>query len=109
VCRGFTQGKPRHVIASIRIFATVLALSLSAGANAQNKPITLAYNTNSLNVMLRPGRPGVGIFTAEGFLTSLPFTCAAANGDGAMVSGASNYSIVGSTTVFNDRQAFPPW
>ena len=40
-------------IVSVRIFAAVSAFWLCAGGRAQAKPITLAYNTNSLNVMLR--------------------------------------------------------
>ncbi|HYJ16364.1 MAG TPA: hypothetical protein VE170_12790, partial [Candidatus Limnocylindria bacterium] len=55
-------------IVSIRIFAAVAAFWLCAGGSAQAKPITLAYNTNSLNVMLPLlVAQELGFFTAEGF------------------------------------------
>ena len=48
---------------SLRIFAAVLAFWLYAGGSAQGKPITLAYNTNSLNVdVAAPSCSGVRIF-----------------------------------------------
>jgi hypothetical protein len=40
------------LVGSMRIIAAALALWFCAGDIAQAKPITLAYNTNSLNVML---------------------------------------------------------
>jgi NitT/TauT family transport system substrate-binding protein len=75
-------------------------LALCAGDNAQGKPITLAYNTNSLNVMLPIlVAQELGFFTAEGFEVTPVYVRSGPTVMAAMVSGASDYSIVGSTTV----------
>ena len=104
---------------SLRIFAAALALWLCAGDHAQAKPITLAYNTNSLNVMLPIlVAQELGFFTAEGFEVTPVYVRSGPTVMAAMVSGASDYSIVGSTTVVQaiakgvpgrgDRQLCPP-
>jgi NitT/TauT family transport system substrate-binding protein len=87
-------------VVSIRIFAAVSAFWLCAGGNAQAKPITLAYNTNSLNVMLPLlVAQELGFFTAEGFEVTPVYVRSGPTAMAAMVSGSADYSIVGSTTV----------
>ncbi len=77
-----------------------LALLFCAGASAQAKPITLAYNTNSLNVMLPLlVAQELGFFTAEGFEVTPVYVRSGPTAMAAMVSGSADYSIVGSTTV----------
>jgi NitT/TauT family transport system substrate-binding protein len=87
------------IFVSIRIFAAVSAFWLYAGS-AQAKPITLAYNTNSLNVMLPLlVAQELGFFTAEGFEVTPVYVRSGPTAMAAMVSGSADYSIVGSTTV----------
>ena len=78
--------------------ALVVALAFSAAAQA--KPITLAYNSNALNVTLPIfAGQGAGFFSAEGLDVTPVFVRSGPTAMTALVSGSADYTIVGSTTV----------
>lgn len=78
----------------------VLAFWLYSGAGVQAKPITLAYNTNSLNVMLPlTVAQELGFFGAEGFEVTPVYVRSGPTAMAALVSGSADYAIAGSTTV----------
>src|ERR1043166_7878341 len=84
----------------IRIFAAMLAVFISLPASAPAKPITLAYNTNSLNVTLPiQVAQELGFFTGEGFEVTRVYVRSGPTAMTALVSGSADYAIVGSTTV----------
>ena len=82
-------------------FAAIgLALCVGTGPALDAKPLTLAYNTNSLNVMLPLlVAQELGFFGAEGFEVTPVYVRSGPTAMAAMVSGSADYSIVGSTTV----------
>ena len=87
-------------IAATKILAALLSLWLWVADNAQAKPITLAYNTNSLNVMLPIlVAQELGFFTGEGFDVTAVYVRSGPTAMTALVSGSADYAIVGSTTV----------
>jgi NitT/TauT family transport system substrate-binding protein len=87
-------------IVSRKIVGALLALWLWVGDGVQAKPITLAYNTNSLNVMLPMlVAQELGFFTGEGFDVTAVYVRSGPTAMTALVSGSADYAIVGSTTV----------
>lgn len=77
-----------------------LAAWLSISAAAQAKPITLAYNSNALNVTLPIlVAQGTGLFAAEGLDVTAVFVRSGPTAMTALVSGSADYTTVGSTTV----------
>jgi ABC-type nitrate/sulfonate/bicarbonate transport system substrate-binding protein len=77
-----------------------LALALAFSRDAPAKPITLAYNSNALNVTLPIlVAQGMGFFAAEGLDLTPVFVRSGPTAMTAMVSGSADYSVVGSTTV----------
>ncbi len=77
-----------------------LAIWLSVPAHAQAKPITLAYNTNALNVTLPIlVAQEAGFFAAEGLEVTPVFVRSGPTAMTALVSGSADYTTVGSTTV----------
>ncbi len=77
-----------------------LAIWLSLSAHAQAKPITLAYNSNALNVTLPIlVAQGAGFFAAEGLEVTAVFVRSGPTAMTALVSGSADYTTVGSTTV----------
>jgi len=84
----------------ITVLVCTLAVLFCAGRSAGAKPITLAYNTNSLNVMLPIlVAQELGFFTAEGLEATPVYVRSGPTAMAAMVSGSADYSVVGSTTV----------
>lgn len=84
----------------MKIAGALLALWLWVGDRAQAKPITLAYNTNSLNVTLPMlVAQELGFFTGEGFDVTAVYVRSGPTAMTALVSGSADYAIVGSTTV----------
>ena len=78
----------------------VLAFFFWAAGSAPAKPITLAYNTNSLNVTLPiQVAQELGFFTGEGFEVTPVYVRSGPTAMTALVSGSADYAIVGSTTV----------
>jgi len=87
-------------IVSMKIVGALLALWLWAGDSAQAKPITLAYNTNSLNVTLPILiAQELRFFSGEGFEVTPVYVRSGPTAMTALVSGSADYAIVGSTTV----------
>jgi NitT/TauT family transport system substrate-binding protein len=81
-------------------FFLALALGLALCAEAPAKPLTLAYNSNALNVTLPIlVAQGMGFFAAEGLDLTPVFVRSGPTAMTAMVSGSADYTIVGSTTV----------
>jgi NitT/TauT family transport system substrate-binding protein len=81
-------------------FFLALALGLALCGEAPAKPITLAYNSNALNVTLPIlVAQGMGFFAAEGLDLTPVFVRSGPTAMTAMVSGSADYTIVGSTTV----------
>jgi ABC-type nitrate/sulfonate/bicarbonate transport system substrate-binding protein len=87
-------------LCSAIIFAAFVTGCFWFSAGAQAKPITLAYNTNSLNVTLPIlVAQELGFFTGEGFEVTPVYVRSGPTAMTALVSGSSDYAIVGSTTV----------
>ena len=85
---------------ALKFLLTILTGLFYVASVAQARPITLAYNTNSLNVMLPIlVAQELGFFTAEGLEVTPVYVRSGPTVMTALVSGASDYSIVGSTTV----------
>lgn len=82
-----------------------LAVVLSGGliwlaSSAFAKPITLSYNTNALNVTLPLlVAQELGIFASEGLEVTAVYVRSGPTAITSLVSGSSDYTIVGSTTV----------
>jgi NitT/TauT family transport system substrate-binding protein len=95
---GISIREPQNMIrAVIKIFAALLAV---VAESALAKPITLAYNTNSLNVTLPiQVAQELGFFTGEGFEVIPVYVRSGPTAMTALVSGSADYAIVGSTTV----------
>ena len=88
------------ILRSATIFAAFVTGCFWLSASAQAKPITLAYNTNSLNVTLPIlVAQELGFFTGEGFEVTPVYVRSGPTAMTALVSGSSDYAIVGSTTV----------
>jgi ABC-type nitrate/sulfonate/bicarbonate transport system substrate-binding protein len=84
----------------VRPFVVVLAFFFCAVGVVNAKPITLAYNTNSLNVTLPiQVAQELGFFTGEGFDVTPVYVRSGPTAMTALVSGSADYAIVGSTTV----------
>ena len=82
------------------IFVGVLIVCLCVCTSGQPKPITLSYNTNALNVTLPIlVAQELGFFAAEGLEVTAVFVRSGPTAMTALVSGSSDYTTVGSTTV----------
>lgn len=80
--------------------AAVLGIALRLVSNAGAKPITLSYNTNALNVTLPLlVAQELGIFAKEGLEVTAVYVRSGPTAITSLVSGSSDYAIVGSTTV----------
>ena len=88
------------ITATKLLHAVVSAFFFYAAGSAAAKPITLAYNTNSLNVTLPMAiAQELGFFTNEGFEVTAVYVRSGPTAMTALVSGSADYAIVGSTTV----------
>jgi len=82
------------------IFVGILIVCLCVCTSGQAKPITLSYNTNALNVTLPIlVAQELGFFAAEGLEVTAVFVRSGPTAMTALVSGSSDYTTVGSTTV----------
>ncbi|MGH7874879.1 MAG: ABC transporter substrate-binding protein [Candidatus Binatia bacterium] len=87
-------------IAHYRIGLVLLLASLCLGGQAQARPITLAYNSNALNIILPiVVAQELGFFAAEGLEVSAVYVRSGPTAMTALVSGSADYTSVGSTTV----------
>lgn len=83
-----------------RVLLLCLALGCVVCREAAAKSITLAYNSNALNVTLPIlVAQGMGLFAKEGLDVSAVFVRSGPTAMTALVSGSADYTIVGSTTV----------
>jgi len=94
------MAKQNRISDSFQIGSAFLALWLWIGDAAQAKPITLAYNTNSLNVTLPMlVSQELGFFSGEGLDVTAVYVRSGPTAMTALVSGSTDYAIVGLTTV----------
>jgi len=82
------------------LFAVAIIVSFRFPASVQAKAITLSYNTNALNVTLPLSvAQELGIFPSEGLDVTAVYVRSGPTAIASLVSGSSDYTIVGSTTI----------
>jgi len=83
-----------------RIWIVLFVAALCTHGQALAKPITLAYNSNALNIILPiVVAQELGFFAGEGLEVTAVYVRSGPTAMTALVSGSADYTSVGSTTV----------